>query len=97
MALGMEGLAVLASRRGQPVTAARLFGAAAGLRTTSGTAPRPVNVAWYEPSVVAVREALGAAAFAATWEAGAALSLDEAVAEALAVTDERTVGADPVT
>jgi len=81
----MLGLAEVASSSGQPEQATRLLGAAetarrrVGLVTYGRTAERqPVRVA-------ALRKALGETAFAAAWEAGASLPLEDAVAEALAV------------
>jgi DNA-binding CsgD family transcriptional regulator len=54
--------------------------------------PRAVAAA-YEADAVRVREALGEAAFAAAWAAGWALPLEDAIAEALALTTEPTATA----
>ena len=49
---------------------------AVDLRTTTRVPSRPINAAWYEPSVVAVRAVLGAATFVDAWEANRALLLE---------------------
>ena len=73
---------------GQPERAARLFGAADVLRESVGV-PLPANErADHERYVDAVRAALGDESFAAAWDAGRALRLDEAIAEALALAQE---------
>jgi non-specific serine/threonine protein kinase len=80
----LEGLAYLAVLEQQPERAARLFGSAARLREAVGALKRPpIEQRGYEDDVNLVREALGETAFAATWEAGRALTWEEAVAEAL--------------
>jgi hypothetical protein len=53
------------------------------LRSTIGTPLPPSARATYDRAVAAVREALGADAFAAAWAEGQALPLEEAIAEAL--------------
>jgi tetratricopeptide (TPR) repeat protein len=83
----LEGLARVASAQGgrtaAPERAARLFRAAQALRATLGEPLPPTERADYERTVVAVRTALGDAAFTAAWTAGATLSLEQAMAEAL--------------
>ncbi len=80
-------LAEVASSRGQMEQAARLFGAAEALREILG-APRPRSQrAGVERHVTGVRAALGQEAFAAAWAAGRAMTLSEAVADALASPD----------
>jgi non-specific serine/threonine protein kinase len=81
----LESLAGVAGRSGQPAQAARLFGAADALRAALGTPVVPLQRAGHEREIEAVREALGAAAFATAWEAGQALPLEQAVALALTV------------
>jgi predicted ATPase/DNA-binding SARP family transcriptional activator len=91
VATSLEGLAgVAASQRGNAEPAARLLGAAAALRATSGVPLQPANQAAYERTVTAVRAALGDVAFAQVWAAGEALPLEQAVAEA--VTVSRIIG-----
>jgi hypothetical protein len=64
--------------------AARLLGAAAAAREATGALLPPVEQPDHDATVQAARVALGEAAFATAWAAGQALTLDEAVAEALA-------------
>jgi non-specific serine/threonine protein kinase len=74
----------------QPETAGRLYGAAEALFDAVGqplvVPPRSI----YRRHVDDLRDTLGAELFAATWAAGRALSLEQAIEEARAVT------ADPV-
>jgi tetratricopeptide (TPR) repeat protein len=79
----LEELAAVAVAQGQPERAARLFGAAEGLREALGAPLPPVDRAEHDRSVAAVRTALGEEAFTAAWAEGRAMSLDEAVAYAL--------------
>jgi hypothetical protein len=80
---GLRRLAGLAGAAGQGTRAARLFGAADMLRTVMGTPIPPAEREGYDRDVDAARAALGEEAFAAAWEAGQALSPEEAIAEAL--------------
>jgi non-specific serine/threonine protein kinase len=84
----LEALATVAAGTGQGAAgarrAARLLGAAAALRQTSGAPLPPVDRPSHEAALQAARAALGVRAFAAAWASGQALSLEEAVAEALA-------------
>jgi non-specific serine/threonine protein kinase len=79
----LEGLAWVANAQGRPLQAARLFGAAEAVRGRIGAAPWPAWHAEHERNVAATRASLGEAAFAAAWAAGRALSMDEAIEEAL--------------
>jgi tetratricopeptide (TPR) repeat protein len=81
--LGLLGS--LAAVQGQPERAARLIGAAAVLHETSRTRAIPLTEALFAEGVELARQELGEAEFAAAWEAGRAMSTEEAVAEALAV------------
>jgi DNA-binding CsgD family transcriptional regulator len=86
--LCLDLLAEVAAALGQWERAARLLGAAAAPR--DAIEPH-VGVIWrpgHVPARVAARAHLGERAFAAAWDAGRALSLEEAVAEA------RLVGRD---
>jgi predicted ATPase/DNA-binding XRE family transcriptional regulator len=79
----LEGLAVIANAQGNPRRAASIFGAAQALREVSGDAVTPTWRALYDGTVAGVRSALGDDTFAKVWEVGRALSLDEAIGEAL--------------
>ncbi len=66
--------------------AARLFGAVDRLLAESGM-PRPEGqpTVEHERWVSSIRSRLGEAAFARAWAAGQAMTLDEAVTEAIAI------------
>lgn len=82
----VEQLAGLLGARGAGAGAARLYGAAAARRATTGGLPRdPAFEAAYRRDLAAARAGLDAAAWDAAWAAGQALPLAEAVAEVLAV------------
>ena len=78
-AAALEGLAVSAARREQHERAARLFGAADAERARLGV----TSVEWAEVQGDAERAALVGDTFAADVDAGAAMSIDEAVRFAL--------------
>jgi predicted ATPase/DNA-binding SARP family transcriptional activator len=67
----------------QPQRVARLLGAAASLREAAGEHMDSYHDAEHARIVDAARMQLGDATFAAAWTAGRALTLDEAIAEAL--------------
>jgi hypothetical protein len=64
--------------------AARLFGAAAAARRETGEPRLPFDRPPYERDLAATRAALSADAFAGAWAEGQAMSLEQAVADALA-------------
>ena len=78
----LEGIAGVARDRDEPEVAARLFAAAATLREEIGGVREGADQAEYDRDLAATRAALGDDAFDAAWAAGAALTLDEAIAEA---------------
>jgi len=78
-----ESLASLALHEGDPVVAARLLSAASALRTAIGAPLPPYRREEIERELALVRTAIGEDAFAAAWEEGRAMSLDEAVGYAL--------------
>jgi hypothetical protein len=84
IAQNLEGLAALAVARAQLVRAARLFGAAEGLREAMGAPLRSADRAEHDRSVAAARAALGEEAFTAAWAEGRAMSLEHTVILALA-------------
>ncbi len=73
---GLDGAA-------QPAGAARLFGAAEAVRESAGIPLPPVQRAAYELDMVAARAQLDQRAWETAWAAGRALSLGQAIAEAL--------------
>jgi hypothetical protein len=78
-----ETFAVIAAATRDDERAARLFGVAEALRRWIGVAPVPKDRAYNEPRIAAVRGRLGEEAFAAAWASGRAMSLDDAIADAL--------------
>jgi DNA-binding NarL/FixJ family response regulator len=68
--------------QGQPVGAARLYGAASSLRTLLGAPLPPVERLSYQEYVAMLRAQLGEPAFGNAWAEGQALTLEEAIAEA---------------
>jgi predicted ATPase/class 3 adenylate cyclase len=79
----LEGIAGLASEAGQPVQAARLFGAAESLRESAGVPLPPVHRTAYERDLAAARTQLDEATFAVVWAEGRAMTLEQAIAYAL--------------
>jgi tetratricopeptide (TPR) repeat protein len=82
----LETFAAVAVAEGAAGRAAHLFGAAEALREAGSFAQMPADQGPYEASVAAVRSLLGEAEFAAAWAEGRAMSLDQAIAEALSAT-----------
>ncbi len=78
----LECLGTLAGEAGSHREAARLFGAAHGIRQRIGEVRFKVWDAGYEASVAALRNAMGEADFDSAWAEGAALSTEEAIAYA---------------
>jgi predicted ATPase/class 3 adenylate cyclase/DNA-binding CsgD family transcriptional regulator len=78
----LECLGTLAAEAGSHREAARLLGAAHGIRQGIGAVRFKVWDARYETSVASVRNAMGEADFDAAWTEGAAMSIDEAIAYA---------------
>ncbi|WP_101952110.1 LuxR family transcriptional regulator [Mycobacterium sp. 3519A] len=78
----LEVVARTACASGEFRHAARLFGAAVAMRATLGIVRWPVYSVGYEASVDATREALGDTDFDASWQEGATLSPEEAIAYA---------------
>jgi DNA-binding CsgD family transcriptional regulator len=85
----LECLASVAGQLGGYRRAARLFGAAQGVRDRTGQVRFQVYDSAYRASVTATRESLGDSDFEAIWARGAALSTAEAVAYAQRGRDER--------
>ena len=81
----LEDFAELAGREGEWARTPRLLGAAEALRERMANPLQPRERAEYERYLNRAREALGEAAAAAGWEAGRALSLEQAVAFALSI------------
>jgi predicted ATPase/class 3 adenylate cyclase/DNA-binding CsgD family transcriptional regulator len=78
----LECLADLTGDGGSAREAARLFGAAYGIRERMGAVRFKVWNAGYQASVAALRDALGEKDFESAWAEGAGLSTEEAIAYA---------------
>jgi predicted ATPase/DNA-binding CsgD family transcriptional regulator len=85
----LEILASLAGNASSHREAARLFGAADGIRQRTGEVRFKIYQADYDASVTMLRNAMEDADFDATWAEGAAMSTDEAIAYALRGRGER--------
>ena len=81
----LVGLAGVTGNTGQLEQAARLFGAAETLYEDSVVRLEYSDQIEYDRNVAIVRAQLDEATFAAAWAAGRAMTLEQAVDEALAV------------
>ena len=79
----LTGLAGIAEAAGEPGRAACLLGAAEALRKATGTTMAPGEAEEDPLRLARLRAALGDECFQAAWDAGQAMSLDEAVTYAL--------------
>ncbi|MDP9354308.1 MAG: LuxR family transcriptional regulator [Chloroflexota bacterium] len=98
LAVNLANVALLAEASQWPEAAARLFGAAVGQREAIGNPFKLPERAVYDRAIDATRAVLHDDHFAAAWDAGRALSLPEAIAEAFAALDEierRATGGTP--
>ena len=82
LAACLEGLARVAGMRGQPVPAARLWGAAEAIRASIGTPLTARERETNEGAVTAARAQLDEAAWQAAWSEGRAMALEQAIAYA---------------
>jgi len=76
----LEELAAVVAAQGDPVWAARLWGAAESLREIMGAPIPPSERAAYVRSVAAAHTQLGEQAFAAAWSEGQTMSLEQVLA-----------------
>jgi tetratricopeptide (TPR) repeat protein len=81
--LSLEALASLATAQSQVERAARLFGAAEALQELFHFILAPADRADHDRDVATVRAALGEEAFAAVWAEGRAMTMEQAIDEAL--------------
>ena len=84
VAYALAALAGLASRAGRAGQAAQLAGASAGVCAQINFAMPPAHRARFDTAAASARTALHEAAWTAAWAAGFALSVEEALALALA-------------
>jgi DNA-binding CsgD family transcriptional regulator len=96
LALGLDGLAGVATQQGQPRRAARLLGAAAALRDQVGPTAERSYEPLYDDFVARTRAALDEATFDTAWNAGRLLTPDAALAEArIALAPPPVIGPTP--
>jgi predicted ATPase/transcriptional regulator with XRE-family HTH domain len=79
----LEGLARVAAMQGRPGRAARLLGSSAARREEMGVSLSPIVRADHDHAVNAARAALGEDAFTSAWAFGHAMSVEEAITDAL--------------
>jgi tetratricopeptide (TPR) repeat protein len=79
----LERLAGVAMTQGLAEKAVRLFAAAAVLRASIGSVIDPVDQARYKRNLNSLRAKLGRQSYKAAWDAGHALTLEQAVVYAL--------------
>jgi tetratricopeptide (TPR) repeat protein len=84
IAEALTGLARVAVVDRRPRFAARLWGAAEACQEANAWVKLPIDQAEQDRYVAMARAACGARAFAAAWQAGRALTIEQAVAEAMA-------------
>jgi len=84
LAAALHGIAVPLYHLDNGVAAARLLSASARLRNETGQVITPANRAEWENDIAQVRALLGGIAFEQAWAEGQRMSLDEAVALAIA-------------
>jgi predicted ATPase/class 3 adenylate cyclase/Tfp pilus assembly protein PilF len=82
----LRGLGGVAMAQGQPERGARLLSAAEALFDAYGHAMNPTARDRHDREVTTAREQLGEAAFAAAWEAGRGMPLEQVIAYALDTT-----------
>jgi predicted ATPase/class 3 adenylate cyclase len=87
IAYTLEGFAGLAVAQGQGKRAARLLGAVESLREAIRTPVAPANQADHARKISAARSALGEQEFAAAWAEGRAMTLEQAISEAMTAAD----------
>jgi tetratricopeptide (TPR) repeat protein len=79
----LAGLGLVAIAQGRAERAARLLGAAKAPFDATGSLTDPFDRAEFDRSTAAARAQLGEEAFAAAWAAGRAMTLEQAIEEAL--------------
>jgi DNA-binding CsgD family transcriptional regulator/tetratricopeptide (TPR) repeat protein len=85
LATALEGLAAVTGMQGQPVSAARLYGCTESLRNLLRAPLTPIDRAYYLQNVATLRAQLDESTFLNAWTAGQAMTLEEAIAEAVQV------------
>jgi tetratricopeptide (TPR) repeat protein len=83
LALTLEKVAMIVAATGEPTRSARLFSAAEALRADVGGTVQPNDREILDRSIATARHQSGEIAFTTAWAAGATLSPDAAIDEAL--------------
>ena len=83
IAFFLEAFAALAARQQKLERSARLWGAAEAIRKAIGTPLPPYERVRYDRWVMDARDSLGAASFAAAWEQGSSMTIEQAIEYAL--------------
>jgi non-specific serine/threonine protein kinase len=83
IATALEGLAAVVGLHGRPVSAARLYAYAESLRSLIGVPLNPNDRAYSLQTVAAIRAQLGEPTFMRAWTEGQAITLEDAIAEAV--------------
>src|SRR6187549_2692054 len=91
----LECIAFIACERSQPLLAVRLLGAADHLRAATDAPMAIFERDEYDRVLASLRAELSREAFAAAWDDGARLNLEEAVAAGLAAAREMTPASSP--
>jgi tetratricopeptide (TPR) repeat protein len=90
ISLSLAGFGAVASTQQQPVCAVQLLGTAEALNEAIGFVPPPLQRADSQRTLVAVRSALDEAVFATAWSVGRAMTIEQAIACALALVENTT-------
>jgi predicted ATPase/class 3 adenylate cyclase len=91
----LEAVAAVHAAQGDAARAARLCGATAALRDAMGAPRVPAEQAALDRVAAGLRGELGEEGYRAAWRAGAGLSLDAAVGEAIPPVAERPIRCEP--
>ena len=89
MVISLEALAALALEHESAAEAARVFGAAAALRSSVGMVRWPIEQGAYDADLARAQEVLGPDDFRTAWDEGSMLSVDDAVVYASRARGER--------
>jgi len=79
IAFCLEGLASVAGGQGEALRAARLWGAAEGLREVIGSPLPPADQGKYEQDVAAARSQANETEFVSAWSQGRSLTMEQAI------------------
>jgi predicted ATPase/DNA-binding SARP family transcriptional activator/DNA-binding CsgD family transcriptional regulator len=96
IAWSLDGLAKVAAAQKQHTRAVRLFGSAKALRDSAGVSGPAHQRALCERYLAAARDELDKAAFAAAWDEGRKMTLEQSIEYALFEEEEQPSSATPV-